>query len=601
MNFLNKIKMKKKLLFSYLIIVIVPILTISYFLTNKLHDLSFSDTRQLSYTAMNQLRGNLVNKLAVYTGMIDTLAKDSTLMMYMNTIYDNDYDAIIEYKSKIAPLISRLSDNDRDVSIRIYSHNNTIGFSRVTNNSVDDLYKEKWFDKSSAEKGSILWAKDYYSTGSKSTNKIICYRAFRNNYNSNEMGWAIAVAFDEKQIFSLISEEGTGGKVVFLYDNSGDIITTTERDLLGGSIKNLRFQDNRDINDTKDGSIVEYNSKKYLFISNKIFNRSTFIEGWNIAYMVPADKILRSVRDIWVTSFLLCIACMFFSFCIIYVVSSSITGRISNLVNTIKSVWDGNFKVSVKCSGTDEIGILETDFNRMIKKIDTLIHEVYEAEIRNQKISNEKKEADIIALQGQINPHYLFNTLESIRMNLLINKDKRTADVIKIFGESFRICFETKKEVYMLKEELKLIKNYFNIQQYIYGEKIDYFIDIPEYTIDYLIPKLILQPLVENAIYHGLELKEGKGMVRVKVNECQEELNICVTDDGVGIDEEELEKLKNNIYNEHKQKTDNANTHLALRNVHSRLKLMYGERYGISISSVKNSGTSVLIKMPICK
>jgi two-component system sensor histidine kinase YesM len=162
--------------------------------------------------------------------------------------------------------------------------------------------------------------------------------------------------------------------------------------------------------------------------------------------MLPADQIISSINSIWISSILLCFVCIAFSLIIIFIISGNITKRIARLIDSINMVWRGNYKITAEPSGNDEIGYLESNFYKMIQKIDTLINEVYEAslnikdaEIRQQRIEMEKKEAMIIGLQGQINPHYLFNTLETIRMNLVLKGEREIARIVKLFAKSFRL------------------------------------------------------------------------------------------------------------------------------------------------------------------
>lgn len=607
MKFLNNINMKRKLIISYLIIVIIPICVIGYFLTNKLNKVSLSSTTQLSNTSMNQLQGNIINKISSYKNIIDTLLNYTPFNKYLNTYYDNEYDALNYYTQIINPLITRLSDQDRSVLIKAYTSNKTIGFSGVTNNSIETLRKEGWFNPAEASSNVVKWGKMNEKVGDKVRNYLGYYKVLR-DYNANKINAVIAVFFEEEQLYSLISEDHAGGKVIFVYDNEGNIITTTERKLLNTKIDQLVFDQDNKIFDLSDNSIIKYNDRKYLFIKSQISNESLYINDWKVAYMIPADDITAGINSIWKSSILLCLVCVSFSLVVIFFVSESITSRTSNLINKIQKVWKGNFKVAVDISGSDEIGKLEKDFNSMVAKIDTLINEVYEANIKimnaqiyNQKVEMGKKEAELIALQGQINPHYLFNTLETVRMNLILKEDRETANIIKVFAESFRQCIDGKNDVLTLKQEMKFIENYFTIQKYRHGDKINFEISIPENLLEYSVPKLIIQPLVENAVYHGIEMKTGSGMIKIEAYEENNDLIIRVSDDGVGIDEEDLQKIKDAINNNLSYEKQRNGTGIALRNVHNRLRLLYGEMYGLKIFSLKNVGTITEINIPAVK
>lgn len=608
MRFLNNIKMKRKLVFSYMVIVIVPILVIGYFLTNKLNSVSFSGTMQLSNATMNQLRGNFINKLLYSKDIADTLVNDVPLRQYINTYYQNDFEALEDYINRISPLINRLTYKENDVIIKVYTNNETIGFSGETNNTLKDLRRQSWYDPEKAMNSSLSWTTTHHIAGGGDRNYLGCYRVLRDDADLNKINAVIAVFLEEGKLYSLISEERAGGKVIFLYDDRGKIITSTERQMIYGSVKDLAFIGNRSLEQIASNSIVNYKGNSYAYITVPISNQELAIENWKVIYMVPANQILGGISGIWVSSFILCFVCFIFSLAILLSVSNSITVRLSDLVGKINKVKEGNFRVAALVSGTDEIAAIETNFNSMVEQIDRLINEVYkfnirirDAEINNQKVQMEKKEAEIIALQGQINPHYLFNTLETIRMNLIIKEDRETAHIVKVFSESFRACMDNKQEIYTLREELQLVEKYFIIQKYRFGDKIDFQAEVSDDLLDCFIPKLLIQPLAENAVYHGLELKLGEGVIRLSAAVEGENLVIQVADDGVGIGEEELETIKSHIYRAVPLPRKQGGSRVALRNVHSRLRLMFGEEYGLRINSGKNQGTVVEIRMPVLR
>ena len=260
----------------------------------------------------------------------------------------------------------------------------------------------------------------------------------------------------------------------------------------------------------------------------------------------------------------------------------------------------GNFKISANIAGNDEIAEMGERFNDMVKELDVLMNEVYEAklevkntEIKKQKAENARKEAQLLALQSQINPHYLFNTMESIRMNLLLKGERETSEIIKLFAESFRILIYQKGDMVSVHEELEFINKYFIVQKYRYEDKINLLIDADSGLMDVEIPKFVLQPLVENAIYHGLELKEGKGCIKVSITKEGQYLHICVKDDGIGMRRQDLEELQDSIEN-----GSIIGSNMALKNISKRLGLLYNGRARFVVQSEAEIGTCVDIYLP---
>jgi Predicted signal transduction protein with a C-terminal ATPase domain len=562
---------------------------------------------EISNATLKQLKDNYVNKFASYKTVLDGLIDYKPLIDYIGTNYNTDYEAIDDFNVKIRPFIRRLHIDEGGVQIKVYSNNETIAHSVETSNSMEDLRKQGWFDNTfTLSDNPIKWSIAENIKGMPLKNYLVCYKLLRSLNNTKEVSSVISVFFDEGQLFSLVSAEREAGKVIFLYNKNNQIITSTEREQLYKNIDNIIFNKEDSIFKLKNNTVVKYGKSEYFFFKTAFSNSKVLIDGWTLAYLIPANGVLGGIKNIWISSVLICLVCMVIALVLIILISKNITGRVQNLIDKTKSIIKNNFMVEAGISGKDEIGILENNFIDMMQKIHDLIHEVYIADIKikdnelnYQKIQTEKRQAEIIALQGQINPHYLFNTLETIRMSLILDNDKKNADIIAAFAESFRICIDNKKDIYTIREELLFIENYITIQKYRLREKISFKIDIPDTILDCTIPKLILQPLVENAVYHGIEMKGKMGTVEIMAYEKDEDIYVIVSDDGVGIADELLIKLKGELNGEAYWDRRGSNEKIALRNVHTRLCLMYGEAYGLKIESKLGKGTTAEIVFPL--
>lgn len=224
----------------------------------------------------------------------------------------------------------------------------------------------------------------------------------------------------------------------------------------------------------------------------------------------------------------------------------------------------------------------------------------------NELISASKKQAQYLALQNQINPHFLYNTLEGIRGEALIAGLDSVAEMTEALATFFRYTISNVEHLVTLEDELKNIENYYIIQQYRFGERLNLSIEIdPEdelEVIKYKLPKLTLQPIVENSIYHGIEKKIGKGMLRIKIETTPKRLIITVSDNGLGMERERLvelnEKLNRSSFDYAKPESE-AKGGIAIINVNSRIQLLFGEEYGLCIYSTHNVGTDVEITLPL--
>lgn len=257
----------------------------------------------------------------------------------------------------------------------------------------------------------------------------------------------------------------------------------------------------------------------------------------------------------------------------------------------------GDIDYTSNITGKDEIGRLSKDLNIMVENIKKLTKEVYEANFQKQQLLIWQKDMKLKVLANQINPHFLFNSLETIRMKAHIKGEEEIARIIMLLGKIIRKNLELDNQHVPLRSELELVENYLEIQKFRYGEKINYQIEEFRHLENYLILPLLIQPVVENAIIHGLENKEGRGNVWIKFVRENGELRIIVTDDGVGIDRKKLVKLQK-ILAKNGIPGGIGRRKIGLLNVHQRIKLYYGEKYGLRVSSTHNQGTTVEIILP---
>lgn len=266
--------------------------------------------------------------------------------------------------------------------------------------------------------------------------------------------------------------------------------------------------------------------------------------------------------------------------------------RISDFQKVMHRATSGDFENLKSDYGNDEISILYKDLNTLIKNMQNLISTVYEEQVQKEKLYSRQKDVEFKMLASQINPHFLYNTLETIRMKARCNDQYEIEELVKMLAKIMRRNIQVGDKLVTLKSELELVEYYLKIQQYRFGERINYNIEV-RCDIEFLkIMPLIIQPIVENAFIHGLEAKEGEGEIRIIV-ERTDRLIIHVIDNGNGMSESKLKEIKGNL--DDMGKLDSSN--IGLNNVNQRIKLLYGDEYGIYIKSTEGEGTSVRIEL----
>ncbi|MEF9941889.1 MAG: histidine kinase [Lachnospiraceae bacterium] len=244
--------------------------------------------------------------------------------------------------------------------------------------------------------------------------------------------------------------------------------------------------------------------------------------------------------------------------------------------------------------------------NLFLEEISVLVEKIVEQKTRENSVEMFDKQAKLTALQSQINPHFLYNTLESIRGQALMDGNDEIAKMMEALASFFRYSISRKGNLVTLRDELKNIENYMTIQRYRFNNRfsLEIFIDEEdEMAYDYLIPRLIIQPIVENAIFHGLEECLEGGKVEIEVIVTDKNLLITVSDNGQGMDAKKLQLINQRInsaakYIKEPKGESKVNTGIALPNIHKRIQLLFGDEYGLQVYSTLNQGTDVEITIP---
>ena len=270
-----------------------------------------------------------------------------------------------------------------------------------------------------------------------------------------------------------------------------------------------------------------------------------------------------------------------------YYIPLSITRPIRRLTQVTDQVAKGDLTVRSDVTGGVEAQMLSDSLNTMIDKINELLEQVKTEQIRLRK-------AEFELLQSQINPHFLYNTLDAIVWLAEAGEQKKVVKMVGSLSDFFRISLNQGQDILDVKEELQHVRSYLEIQQMRYQDILQYEICVPEELNHCQIPKITLHPLVENALYHGIKNKRGKGMIRIEGEKEGEDCILRIADNGKGMTPERLEQVREGIRNRKARENDIY----GLYNVNERIRLNFGENYGITITSTYGEGTCVTVRLP---
>lgn len=357
-----------------------------------------------------------------------------------------------------------------------------------------------------------------------------------------------------------------------LEDRVDDIVENVSQ---GGSYdKNIKELDNNIYILTE---LIQDDIQYYIYYQTKSMEKVT-------------DNLNQQAERFAVVCGILMIALILLAAGIAHLISSDISKPIEELYRATEKVAEGDFSVRAKVSSRDEVAVLADGFNNMAGSMQELLDRMKEEE---QKM----RRADLRLLQEQINPHFLYNTLETI---IWLIEDGRTGEAVTMvvtLSNFFRLALSRGREFISIRDEENHIRSYLEIQRVRYRDILEYDIQIDKVLYDYQILKLTLQPLVENALYHGIKHKRTKGHISIYGEKEGGELRLVVRDDGAGMEEKELEQIRDEI----QRPCEETEKGFGLANVNERIRVYFGTGYGMAIESEKNKGTVVEIRIPAVK
>jgi two-component system, sensor histidine kinase YesM len=381
------------------------------------------------------------------------------------------------------------------------------------------------------------------------------------------------------------STPGASG-YVFILGPSGGIVYHPRQQLVYGGLKSERIS----------GLL----SLRQGFLNAKVDGREVLYTaypspkaGWIVVVVSDMSELLSGVRRAVYSFILLSVLCFAAAIALSSLVSLRISRPIESLRRSMQRVERGDFDMDITVNCSNEVFQLARDCDIAVKKVRDLIGQ-------NRAEAEQRRILELRALQAQINPHFLYNTLDSIIWMIELGENERAIDVTSCLARFFRIGISRGSEVITVRTEIEYLETYLTIQKTRYQDKLDYEVAFQPDLYDCRILKLLVQPLVENAIYHGIKNKESPGMVRVTGSGQDGCILIRVSDDGVGMDKESLEGLERLLASarEGEAEPEPPIHGVGVRNVQERIRLFFGQEYGLSFESATGTGTTATIRIP---
>lgn len=479
----------------------------------------------------------------------------------------------------------------------VMSHLNTVKNTRndITNVAVISKYKDVVLSDptKSVNEYSEFNLSDWYLKPLSNRHEIIVSPSHVQNLVEGEYKWVISLSM----AITNSAGEVTGVMVIDLnYQSIEDICENAQLGKNGyiyliDDRKNIIYHPQQQLiySGVKSELVDEILDMRQAFMrrdrENKIYAKNhSPVTGWSAVGVVNTDELLANRVSIIRFYFYLAAVSLVVASFIAVIISTTITKPIKALENTMHRVEEGDLTVQSDIALENEIGHLGNTFNVMVKRIKRLM----DSAVANEE---EKRKSEIRALQAQINPHFLYNTLDAIIWMSAAGKNEEVVEMTSALAELFRTSINKGDSLVSLANEIENIKSYLTIQKMRYGDKLAYEVRIPEDLRGWLTPKLILQPIVENAVYHGIKLSPEGGTITIGARRTQKLLILTVEDSGVGMTEEQTARLF--------EPKENSDRGIGIINVNDRIRLTFGGEYGLHYYSGVGKGTRVEIWLPL--
>ncbi len=560
------------------VVSVVPIMLIGFSLFQRISNMVTEELVNSHYQLVAQYTSNLESNLYQYRDSLSAISNNTIILNTMRDKTDEKNPYIRGNNVSIEVNKSLRLESKELRNCMIYSdiEENKIYGSRIA--MMDGASKEIWYIYKKALK------EDYFIYSAVDGKNMILsliqniVHIDLSNYKKEYIGF-IKLDIYMNRLFQPTSDDSEQNYSydVIVLDGSDNIVYSSNpsyNDILS-ELSYEQLQNNR-INYFKDTMVCVDYEHNYDLRLIFLFNNSQL--------SFKKAEMQKTILPIFVIVFIVILstACIF---------TQGFSKRVAKLIHKIKVAETGDLTITEELEGDDEIAVLDKQFNHMLLKLDNLIKKNYVQQL-------ERKESEFRNLQLQINPHFLYNTLETISSIAAVKQAFIICDLCEKLGENFRYSLgKNYGEFVTVMQELQHTQNYVYIQKTRFGNKFEVFYNVDPEVENKLLLRFILQPIVENAIVHGLSNISGKGTLEISINKANEMLVIKIEDDGVGMSMDKVEEL--NRYINDRSDTDQKRQSIGIRNVNQRIQLACGNEYGIIIESSENRGSCFTINLPM--
>lgn len=571
----NNLRLREKLFVMFLLGAIIPLVFFVLYsyqtIKSELSDQMYTN----SVASVAQINSNLENKLDTYTKLSATLYLNNSLRAYLTNNYTEEPSLFVDAYQYINNTFSNMLTTNPDIhSMSIYINNDSLPADGIYIKRMDDAFKRSTTYRSLLNSyGNVRFVATPPVVDQPS---MFTLTRMLNISNLDNAYGILTINILESDIFRLMEKE-TSEKTILIVNDSGLIMSAKDKNMLNRPLNQFVKEKFPSAREGRFDS--SFNGEKMLVV----YNTTKF--GWKSISLVPYSSFLTKANKTAKRILIFALISFGLMTLFIYATARQFTKRVDYLVGMIRRIEREEFDLfDMRPLGRDEIGQIGNVLRKMAQRLSNLISDVYKKEI-------DKREAEMNVLQAQINPHFLYNTLASISSLAIRNSDQRMNKMVTDLAKFYRISLNKGKNKLSIHEEIQLTRYYVAIQQVRFGELIRVHYQIEESVLPCPIVKLTLQPFVENAMNHAIWDDTLGINIMIKAYRDGHDIILKVIDDGMGM------HMRGHSGEELPVSSDNLSGY-GIRNVDNRIKLLYGESYGVSIYSRLGIGTTVTIRIP---
>ncbi|AIQ42729.1 histidine kinase [Paenibacillus sp. FSL R5-0912] len=582
---MNNLKLRTKLFLSFGCVVLIPVLIVGVFLTSELQNMALDNALEQITANVDRVKKRTGEMLNVPLDIAYRLSNDSRLEEAANHRYESVYDVVQAYRDypdfrEFVRLYKEIS------SIRLYIDNPTVLDNWEFLQADAAVTQESWYQTALAQKGLVCW--NYIRDNRNGKYYLSLIRKI--DFLKQRTTGVLIVNVNTERLNSILDQETFETIIV---DENDNIVASNRADTLGKTLEDIDFKPLSPLPGQGPADVRIDGKPSKMLIDD--WHPGGSLNSLRIISIFSVESIVGEPNRIISLASMVIISALILAIILIYYFSRLLTGRMLHLSKHISKVASGNLEARLVIDGKDEIGQLARQFNHMVRNINDLMSEVQESNRQKNATLLKQNEIKFKMMASQINPHFLFNALESIRMKAHSRGQTDISQVVRLLGKMMRKNLEVGNGRIALQSELETVSCYLIIQKFRYNDRLAYELYVDPAANAIQIPPLIIQPLVENCVIHGLENRMDGGMVRVDIRVENALLKVEVSDNGIGISAARIAEIRQMLDNKDDYETNN----IGMRNIHLRLQLTYGPECGLNLASQSGYGTQISFAIPL--